>query len=177
MNRVNALLYSLLLVTPICMGSPWEVVRTCLSAHGAVITLLSQDTIDGNRFGLRFDEEIVPAFSENGSYEVLGTLNYSACRHQVLIFDVSYGPPYRKGVVVRINAASGQRDRIDFAERAKPKWLYLNKSRMKLVIPNIGIERKGKYLIYDSAISADTELSPLASDKLPDRRGYTVLNL
>lgn len=177
MNRLSTLLYSLVLITPVCTGSPWEVVRTCLSDHGEAIALLSQHTVDGNRFGLRIDGKVVPAFSESGEHEVLGTLNYSACRHRALIFDVSYGPPYRKGVVVRINASSGQLDRIDFAEKAKPKWLYLSKSQIKLVIPNIGIERKGKYLIYDSSTSANAELSPLASDLLPDRRGYKVLEL
>ena len=145
MRKFSSSFYFLLLASPICTGAPWKVIRTCSSGHGAVIALLSQYTVDGNRFRLRVDGKDVPAFSESGTDEVLGRLNFATCRHQVLIFDVSYGPPYRKGAVVRINAASGKFERIDFAEKAKPKWIYLSKSRIKLVIPNIGIEREGKY--------------------------------
>jgi hypothetical protein len=74
---------------------------------------------------------------------------------------------------VRKNPTSHAVERIDFAEKALPRWLYLNRAEMRLIIPNIGNEVSSKYLVYRPG-TAD---QPVAVDALPDKRGFKVVSI
>jgi hypothetical protein len=94
-----------------------------------------------------------------------------------LVFAISYGPPYLKGVAIRKNPVSHLIERIDFSEKALPRWLYLNASEMQLVFPNIGYEVRGKYRVYQYVVDTGQPTEPVASDGMPGKRGFKVLNV
>jgi len=109
--------------------------------------------------------------------DFIGTIALAICADHVLVFAISYGPPYLKGVAVRKNPLSHAIERIDFAEKALPRWLYLNPSRMQLVIPNEGNEVPSKYLIYGLTAATAPKSEPGGGNSLPDTHGYKVLRL
>ncbi len=55
---------------------------------------------------------------------------------------------YFQGLVLRYNANYEQWERINFAERARPVFIYVSNRAMSVVIPNQGNETDKKYLIY-----------------------------
>ncbi|AOK15811.1 MULTISPECIES: hypothetical protein [Burkholderia cepacia complex] len=82
-------------------------------------------------------------------------------------FALEYGPPYLKGVAIRRNPQTHRDERIYFAEKALPKWLYLGSQEMLVVIPNIGHETDKKYLVYHYVAGRGQPNESTATDKLP----------
>lgn len=161
----------LLLAAGFVAAAPSTVVRSCRAGDGSGMTLFAEPTVDGNRFNLQIDGKTEKAFTDMPNAEFIGTVALSVCVDHVLVFAISYGPPYLKGVAVRKNPTSHAVERIDFAEKALPRWLYLNQAEMRLIIPNIGNEVPSKYLVY----RAGTADQPAAVDALPDKRGFKVV--
>jgi len=152
-------------------------VSTCRLDDQSQVVLQAEPAIDGNRFFLQIDGKVEKAFSDMPDTDFVGTIALATCVDHVLVFAISYGPPYLKGVAIRKNPVSHLIERIDFSEKALPRWLYLNASAMQLVIPNIGYEVRGKYLVYQYVVDTGQPTEPVASDSLPGKRGFKVLNV
>lgn len=167
----------ILLAAGFVAAAPSTVVRSCRAGDGSGMTLFAEPTVDGNRFSLQIDGRTAKAFTDMPNADFIGTVALSACVNHVLVFAISYGPPYLKGVAVRKNPTSHAVERIDFAEKALPRWLYLNQAEMRLVIPNIGNEVSSKYLVYGPSPGDGTADQPAAVDTLPDKRGFKVVRL
>jgi hypothetical protein len=90
-----------------------------------------------------------PAFLDMPNNQFIGNVKLARCVGGALVFALDYGPPYIKGVVIRLNPQSHADERIYFAEKALPRWLYLNDREMVLVVPNFGHETGKRYLVYE----------------------------
>lgn len=146
-------------------------ILSCPVDKGSRVALLSDPAPGGNRFHLKIDGTIGKAFTDMPDTDFTGTVVLAKCVGHTLIFAISYGPPYLKGVVIRKNPLTQSLERIDFAEKALPRWLYLNSKEMQLVIPNIGYEVSKKYLIYHFSEADGQPPEAETSDTLPDGRG------
>lgn len=175
--RRRSLIVALLLAASTATAAPLVTVRTCRLDGGARIALLTKPGMDGNRFYLRIDGRTGKAFTDIPEYDFVGTVAFSACVDHVLVFAISYGPPYLKGVAVRQNPVSHATERVDFAEKALPRWLYLSPTAMQLVIPNFGNEVSSKYLVYRfRAVQGQASIAG-AHDALPDKKDFKVWRL
>lgn len=172
--RGRSLIAPLLLAASTVAAAPLTTVRTCLLDGGARISLLAEPGVDGNRFYLRINDNVGKAFTDMPESDFVGTIALSTCVDHVLVFAISYGPPYLKGVAVRQNPVSHVTERIDFAEKALPRWLYLSPTAMQLVIPNIGNEVSSKYLVYGLIAEKESANEASARNTLPDKSGFKV---
>lgn len=152
-------------------------VSTCQLDDQSKAVLQAEPSIEGNRFFLQIDGKVEKAFTDMPDTDFVGTIALATCVDHVLVFAISYGPPYLKGVAIRKNPISHQIERIDFSEKALPRWLYVNASAMQLVIPNIGYEVRGKYLVYQYTADAGQPNKPIASDAMPGKRGFKMLEV
>lgn len=172
--RDQLLIAPLLFAACTAAAAPLETVRTCRLDGGARISLLAEPGLDGNRFFLRMDGKIGKAFTDMPETDFVGTIALSTCVDHVLVFAISYGPPYLKGVAVRQNPVSHATERIDFAEKSLPQWLYVSPAEMQLVIPNIGNEVSSKYLVYGFTAANGQANEASARDALPETSGFKV---
>lgn len=166
-----AVTFVLLLLTEAANATPLKLVRACQLDGGSRVALLAEPAVDGSRFHLKIDGRTEKAFTDMPDADFVGTVALATCVDHSLVFAISYGPPYLKGVVVRKNPENRRIERIDFAEKALPRWLYVNSKEMRLVIPNIGYEVPSRYLVYQYSAADGQPTEPLASDTLPDARG------
>ena len=105
-----------------------------------------------------------PAFGERPGAEIVGHLVMKACVNRTLLFAINHGPPYLKGVAMRLNPRTQQIDRIDFAEKSLPAYLDVGADGMRLLFFNEGGEHDLRYTLYrsgqDTALPVD-QLPPL----------------
>lgn len=158
-------------------AAPLSAVSTCQLDDQSQVVLQEEPSIDGSRLFLQIDGNVEKAFADMPDTDFVGTIALATCVDHVLVFAINYGPPYLKGVAIRKNPLNHRVERIDFSEKALPSWLYVNAATMKLVIPNIGNEVRGKYLVYQYTADAGQTNEPIASDNLPGQRGFTKFAL
>ena len=137
----------LLLFAATANATPLTQVRSCPLSDGSQALLLAEATAEGNRLHLKIDGTIGTAFTDMPDTDFIGAIALATCVDSSLVFAISYGPPYLKGAVLRKNPVSHRLERIDFSEKALPRWLYVNAREMQLVIPNIGHETTSRYLV------------------------------
>ena len=176
MNKALLLLLITLMCRPAWAGSQ-KTLLTCPLSDGTKIALLATSNADGQRLFVKFDGKIETAFTDMPDEDFVGDLMLAKCTGATLIFALNYGSPYTKGVVLRKNPASGVLERIDFAEKALPRFLYLSAEQMRLVIPNEGYEVPEKYIVYDSFAKNGQTDEPQGFDVLPDQGEFTVIDL
>lgn len=175
--RLQLLIPSLALFAQTANAASLSTVSTCQLDDQSRVVLKAQPAVDGNRFFLQIDGNVEKAFTDMPDTDFVGTIALATCVDHVLVFAINYGPPYLKGVAIRKNPISHKIERIDFSEKALPRWLYVNSNAMQLVIPNIGYEVKGKYLVYQYTADAGQPEEPLATDAMPSKLGFKVLNV
>jgi hypothetical protein len=84
---------------------------------------------------------------------------------------------YPKGFVMLRESRTGRIQRLDFAERNAPGWLYLGPEDRLLVFPPGGrMETRRRYLVYRFAPGPrDMASTEDIVDALPDVRGYELI--
>lgn len=174
----NAWLY---LITALSIGTayaePPKSILGCSLSDGTQVSLLAESTAEGQRLFLELDQKTQTAFSDMPDTDFVGQVVLAKCTSSSLIFALNYGSPYLKGVVLRKNPLSHSIERIDFAEKSLPRWLYLGQEQMRLVIPNIGNEVSGKFLVYDYFAGKGQSEEAGSVDVRPDTHGFKVLRL
>jgi hypothetical protein len=71
-------------------------VSTCRLDDQSQVVLQAEPAIDGNRFFLQIDGKVEKAFSDMPDTDFVGTIALATCVDHVLVFAISYGPPYLK---------------------------------------------------------------------------------
>ena len=85
---------------------------------------------------------------------------------------------YPRGVVITAAPRSRRFERLDFAERNAPGWLYLGKKDKLLVFPPGGrMETEGRYLVYRFVNGKGQNSGEDIVDALPAARGYQRIRL
>ncbi len=147
---------------------PLRTIKSCTMADGTPVALKAESHGEDG-VALYVDEEgkAQPAFTDMSNTDLVGNVALAQCVHGALIFALDYGPPYRKGAVIRRNLQSHAEERIDFAEKALPRWLYLSDHEMLVVVPNLGGETDKKYIVYQFIAGKGQLEESMATDKLP----------
>jgi hypothetical protein len=143
-------------------------VISCPLADGAHATLKAESHgDDGDALFVDEGGKTQPAFLDMPDTQFVGNVVLARCVGGALVFALEYGPPYLKGVAIRRNPQTHADERIYFAEKALPKWLYLSKQEMLVVIPNEGHETDKKYLVYQYVSGKGQPGESTATDQLP----------
>ncbi|WP_242538972.1 hypothetical protein [Trinickia acidisoli] len=143
-------------------------ITSCVLADGTRATLKAESRgDDGDALFVDEGGKTQPAFLDMPDTQFVGHVALARCVGGVLIFALEYGPPYLKGVAIRRNPQTHADERIYFAEKSLPKWLYLSNQKMLVVIPNTGHETDKKYLVYQYVAGKGQPDQSTATDKLP----------
>jgi hypothetical protein len=94
----------------------------------------------------------------------VGNVALARCVGGALVFALEQA---LKGVAIRRNPQTHADERIYFAEKALPGWLYLSNQKMLVVIPNEGHETDKKYLVYQYVSGNGQPDESTATDQLP----------
>jgi hypothetical protein len=131
---------------------PPTVALTCVLAPRVTVQLLTiSHGLDGDSLLLRTGRQLSPAFPDVKGSPPVGHLVFKKCVHGTLLYAINQGPPYLKGAAWRVLPLDGQRQRLDFAEKALPLYLDLAAESMRLVFPNEGGEHDLPYTVYTTA--------------------------
>ncbi|MGL6243410.1 hypothetical protein [Pseudomonas sp.] len=152
-------------------------ILNCPLSDGTSVSLLAETDAEGQRLKVNVDKKTQIAFTDMPDSDFVGEVVMAKCASSSLIFVMSYGSPYLKGVVLRKNPATHSIERIDFAEKALPRYLYLGQQQMRLIIPNIGNEVSTKFLVYDYVSGKGQPDEAVGSDVIPNGRGFKVVRL
>ncbi|ABE30734.1 hypothetical protein DR64_4386 [Paraburkholderia xenovorans LB400] len=153
-------------------------VVSCALSDGSRATLKARSSgPDGNALFVQVGNKAERAFLDMPDSDFVGRIVLSTCIDRTLIFALEYGPPYLKGVAIRRNPRTHADERIYFAEKALPRWVYLGDSEMLVVIQDRGSEANGRYVIYRYISGKGQTAEPTISNVLPERRGRKVLFL
>jgi hypothetical protein len=143
-------------------------VMSCPPADGTRATLKAEPHgDDGDALFVDEAGKTQPAFLDMPDTQFVGNVALARCVGGALVFALEYGPPYLKGVAIRRNPQTHADERIYFAEKALPKWLYLSNQEMLVVIPNEGHETDKKYLVYQYVSGKGQSDQSTATDQLP----------
>ena len=83
-----------------------------------------------------------------------------------------------QGFVLTYNSADNKTDRLDFAERSPPEWLYLGAQEVIVVIPTFGHgETNKKYVAYRRRLSDSHEVEVEGMDELPAAARFEAIKL
>jgi len=159
------------------LAEPEKTLVTCPLSDGTNASLLATSSAEGQRLFVKLGDQTETAFTDMPDADFVGEVVLAKCSASSLIYVMNYGSPYLKGAVLRKNPSNGAFERIDFAEKAMPGLLYLGAQQMRLVIPNEGYEVPSKFLVYDYTAKKGQSVEPKGVDTLPDRKGYTVIDL
>ncbi|MDP3817236.1 hypothetical protein [Pseudomonas sp.] len=129
-----------------------KAVENCLLGAGQsaqVAVLSAQPIADSAIYYLQQQQKLTPAFaSAELSRGAAISIQCSGREEKALVVSGEFSANYLQGFALRYNSASHELERIDFAERNRPSWVYLNQSGMAVVFQNIGNESSKKYLVY-----------------------------
>lgn len=82
-----------------------------------------------------------------------------------------------QGFVITRPPGSSTLERLDFAEKSRPQWLYLSKHEIIAVVPTLGYgETSAKYMAYRHTVGSNADRAE-AIDQLPPASGFEVIKL
>lgn len=106
---------------------------------------------------------------------------HAACvgkKHRAIVVSGAFTANFLQGFVLTRTSAIGKIERLDFAEKNPPEWLYLGADRTLIVLPTYGYgEISSKYVIYRHVSGAKTAAEPIGMDKLPAVGRFEVIKL
>jgi hypothetical protein len=99
-------------------------------------------------------------------------------RTRALVVTGEFTANFLQGFVLSRNPISGVVERLDFAERRRPGWLYLSPSETDVVIATHGYgETNKKFVVYRHYLGSDAEPQAVPMDELPARAGAEVVKM
>ena len=140
---------------------------TCeLAGQKNTISLLRfSPTEDSFVYKVRYAQQT--KFIYNGSNESRGSGIQWQCvsdgkNMNVLVISGEFTSNFLQGVLFYFNSGDGKIERIDFAERNRPRWVSISAQGAQVIFENTGNESSSKYLSYGKN-GAYVELSELPS--------------
>lgn len=142
-------------IVPTLAKTPYHRVLSCKMASGDKIILKVIHITDNQKYFLNGDKPFLEingkthlAFANSIRDDMVGDIYLAKCVKHTLIFAMGQVSAYLSGVAIRQNPVTHQYERIYFAEKALPHWLYFKNNEWGIIIPNIGYETDKQYLVY-----------------------------
>lgn len=135
-----------------------------------------QDESAGTELYLQIGSKEPKRLYQDSVVNPIGEIVLATCRekgkNRAMVFAVSDGTPYYKGAVIRYNHFTRKLEKLFFSEKALPSFVYLNQQQMLLVLPNRGVELRGRYIVYRYSASKELNEEPVGQGRLPAGSGY-----
>lgn len=158
----------------------------CIALSGTAQTVLRCDVGDHQTLHIERDSKIADTYVyyiRNGNLRtpVFGSLEDSrgtsvqaiCTGHltQALVLSGEFSGGYTKGVA--LTYVSGKQERVDFAEHARPGWVYRNAGELLVVVQTDGLgETNKKFTLYRHPFGSSAPASSEGADVLPDAKKY-----
>ena len=159
-----------------------ELVKTCdvgSNAGSRVDAVRDSKIGDTYVYYLRQNDATRPFFEDKDSSR--GASVHIACvgsHTRALVVSGEFTANFLQGFVLSRSPVNGLVERLDFAEKNRPSWLYLSPSETAVVIRTNGYgETNKKFIVYRHFTGADTEPQVVPMDELPARAGAEVIEL
>lgn len=134
---------------------------------------------DTHVYLLRQNGKATPIFSDVDSSR--GASVSAACvgrTNRALVLSGEFTANAVQGFVLTYTPASKKVARLDFAEKSRPKWLYLSKNETIVVIPTHGLgETSKKFVAYRTPAGSSDAAAGEGIDQLPKAEGYEKIDL
>lgn len=128
----------------------------------------AQPIADSAIYYLQQKQKHTPVFaSAEMSRGAAMSIQCAGREEKALVVSGEFSANYLQGFALRYNSASHELERIDFAERNRPSWVYLNQSGMALVFQNTGNESSKKYLVYQYISGKGQAEAAYGTNKMP----------
>lgn len=128
---------------------------------------------------LRWNGKATPIFSDVDSSR--GASVSAACvgrKNRALVLSGEFTANAVQGFVLTYKPANQKVARLDFAEKSRPKWLYLSKNETIVVIPTHGLgETSKKFVAYRTQTGSTDTAAREGIDQLPKAEGYEKIDL
>jgi hypothetical protein len=99
-------------------------------------------------------------------------------RIHALVVTGEFTANFLQGFVLRLNSINGLVERLDFAEKNRPVWLYLSPSTTTIVIPATGYgETNKKFVVYRQRLGSAAEPQVIPMDELPLQPDADIIKL
>ena len=159
-----------------------ELVKTCdvgSKAGSRVDAVRDSKIADTCVYYLRQNGSTRPFFEDRESSR--GSSVQIACvgsHERALVVTGEFTANFLQGFALRRNPANGVVERLDFAEKNRPAWLYLSPSETDVVIPTHGYgETNKKFIVYRHFVGSGAEPQVIPMDELPARADAEVIEL
>lgn len=171
---------SLMFMLPLSDAS--ELVLTCdigSKTTKRVEILRDAEIGDTHIYYLRQDEKTRPFFDSPDDSR--GAEVHIACvgkKRHALVVSGAFKANFLQGFVLTYNPGSGRSERLEFAEKSPPQWLYLGASKTLIVLPTYGYgETNKKYIVYRHFAGAKVDAAAFGRDGLPGVGRFEVIKL
>jgi hypothetical protein len=178
MNKCSVLLA--LLATPFTATA--EVVIACDIGVGTTMrveVIREAPIADTHVYLLRQNGKATPIFSDAVSSR--GAAVRAACvgkKNRALVLSGEFAANAVQGVVLTYKPGNRKFGRLDFAEKNRPKWLFLSKTETIVVVPTHGLGETSKnYVAYRHAIGSSGAPGGEGIDRLPNVHAYEKIDL
>ena len=164
------------------MSAAAELVKTCDvgSKPGSRVEAVRDSKVaDTYVYYLRQNGSTHPFFENKDSSR--GSSVQIACvgsHARALVVTGEFTANFLQGFVLSRNPVNGMVERLDFAEKNRPVWLYLSASETDVVIPTHGFgETNKKFIVYRHFVGSGAEPQVIPMDELPARADAEVIEL
>lgn len=169
-----------LLASPLVAAS--EVVTACDVGGGPRMRLevLRETPIaDTHVYSLRQQGKSTPVFSDiDGSRGASVSAVCVGRKQRALVFSGEFTANAVQGFVLTFKPKTQKVGRLDFAEKSRPKWLFLSKNETIVVVPTHGLgETSSKYVAYRAPAGSSASPAGEGIDQLPRAEGYEKIDL
>jgi hypothetical protein len=159
-----------------------ELVKTCNvgSKTGSRVDVVRDSKIaDTYVYYLRQNGSTHPFFEDKDSSRGLSVQIACVGSHaRALVVTGEFTSNFLQGFVLSRNPVNGVVERLDFAEKNQPTWLYLSPSETDVVIPTHGYgETNKKFIVYRHFVGSGAEPQVVSMDELPVRAGAELIEL
>jgi hypothetical protein len=159
-----------------------EVVTACDVGSGPTMrveVIREAPIADTHVYLLRQNGEATPIFSDVDSSR--GASVRAACvgrKNRALVLSGEFAANAVQGFVLTYDPADRKVGRLDFAEKSRPKWLFLSKTETIVVIPTHGLgETSKRFVAYRHATGSSDAPAGEGIDQLPKAEGYEKVDV
>lgn len=176
----NAAGLILMLLAPLAGAS--ELMLSCnvgTKVRTRVEVVRDAEIADTHIYYLRQGQETRPFFgSQEGSRGTAVRIECAGKKQHALVISGEFNSNFIQGFVIARSPANGKLERLDFAEKSPPEWLYLGSSMTLIVVPTHGYgEASKKYVVYRHAAGSQEDAQAVGVNTLPARDRFEVLRL
>lgn len=163
-------------------SSAAELVASCdvgSKSHRRVEAIRDSKIADTYVYYLRQNGSTRPFFedkdSSRGSSVQIACVGFHA---RALVVTGEFTANALQGFVLSRNPFNGAVERLDFAEKNRPAWLYLSPTETAVAIPTHGYgETSKKFVVYRHVLGSAAEPQVIPTDDLPAQGSAEVIEL